>query len=118
MKYVASAVFVAALALPLLVASPARAEQTPISTISQIKVLTPADARYKLFHGAVWLQVDKATQNYRWGGKHCGGGTLSESSLSLLFAAFQAKHSVTIEYDVRQYKSQTARCITSFTVTR
>lgn len=118
MKPVATAILVAVLALPLLVSEPAHADQTAASTISQIKVLTAGDARHKLFHGAVWLQVDKATQNYRWGGRHCNGITLSDSSLALLFAAFQAKHSVTIDYDVRQYKQQTSRCITAFTVTR
>ena len=96
----------------------ARADQTATSTISQIKVLSPSDSRYRLFHGAVWLQVDKATQNYRWGGKHCAGGGLSESSLALLFAAFSAKHSVTIDYDVRRYRKQISRCITGFTVAR
>ena len=116
MKLAATLTIIAALAL--LAPATARAEQTESSTISQIKLLTPGDARYKLFNGALWLQVDKATQNYRWGGRHCNGNTLSDSAVALLIAAFQAKHSITIEYDVRRYKDQTSRCITAFTVTR
>jgi len=118
MKTATTLLVAAAIAASSMIASPALADQSAVSTISQIKVLESTDARYKLFHGAIWLQVDKATKNYRWGGKHCAGGGLSGSSLHLLFDAFRAKHSVTIDYDVRRYKKQTSRCITAFTITR
>ena len=107
----------AAVTATLLIASAARADQTVSSTISQIKVLESSDSRYKLFHGAVWLRIDKATQHYRWGGKHCGGGRLNESTLKLMYDAFREKDSVTIDYSTRKYKKDVFRCITALTVT-
>jgi len=118
MKLRATLFATAAIAVTLGISSPALADQTATTTISQIKVLESSDARYKLFHGAIWLQADKATNNYRWGGKHCAGARLSDVSLHILFDAFREKHSVSLEYEVRQYKQQTSRCITGFTVTR
>jgi hypothetical protein len=99
-------------------ARPVAADTSGSSTISQIKVLDVADDNYQFFHGAVWLAHDKAEHNYRWGGKHCGGVGLSESSVELLFAAFRDKHSVAIDFRIYKYKTNVARCITAFTVTR
>jgi len=104
--------------LVILFAQPANADTSATSTISQIKVIDVADDTYQFFHGAVWLEHDKADHNYRWGGKHCGGVTLSESSINLLFAAFRDKHSVAIDYRAYKYKTHVSRCITAFTVTR
>jgi hypothetical protein len=64
------------------------------------------------------LDADKATHNYRWGGKHCGGGEMSAANVQLLLAAFRDKHSVQIDYKVFKYKDQVSRCITGLTVTR
>ncbi|HEY6178597.1 MAG TPA: hypothetical protein VIX73_29305, partial [Kofleriaceae bacterium] len=44
-------------------AVPARAETTATSSIAQLMMLEPGDASYKLFHGAVWLDHDKAQWN-------------------------------------------------------
>jgi hypothetical protein len=111
-------VFAAVLAGFVAFALPARADQTATSTISQLKVLERSDSRYKLFHGALWLQVDKATHNYRWGGKHCNNAGLSDVSLRMLFDAFREKDSIAVEYTAVKYKDQTSRCVTGFTVTR
>jgi hypothetical protein len=118
MKLSSTLCIAAAMTATLFTASTARADQTAASTVSQIKVLEASDVRYKLFHGAVWLRVDKATQNYRWGGKHCGGGRLSDSTLKLLYDAFREKDSVSIDYTPRKYKKDVFRCITGLTVTR
>ncbi len=99
-----------------LLASPAFAEQTSSTTISQIYVVERTHAKYKLFHGAIWLRSDKATHNYRWGGKHCNNAGLSDKTLDLVYTAFSEKHSVTLDYKVVQYKKQTSRCITGVTV--
>ena len=82
-------------------------------------VLEPGDASYKLFHGAVWLDLDKATTNYRWGGLQCKGRDLSDTSVQLLFAAFrsatpgQARVRASTDYKDKQY-----RCVTGFTVSK
>ncbi|HTM20549.1 MAG TPA: hypothetical protein VL172_08585 [Kofleriaceae bacterium] len=110
---------IAALAAALLsVPVSARADTTATSSIAQIKVLEKNDANYKLYHGAIWLEYDKATYNYRWGGAHCGEQGLSDINLGLLFAAFRAKYSVTIDYAEVEYKERSYRCITAFSVTR
>ena len=68
--------------------SAVRADTTATTSIAQLMVLEPGDGSYKLFHGAVWLDVDKANTNYRWGGLQCKGRELSDTSIQLLFAAF------------------------------
>ncbi len=116
LRYAAAA---AALATLLVTApTPARAETTATSTITQIKVLEKSDENYRLFHGALWLDYDKATSNYRWGGAHCKNQGLSDLNISLLFSAFRAKYSVTIDYRVVSYRQRQYRCITGFSITR
>ena len=117
MKSVTALVAAAFIAITML-ASSAAAETTPNSTISQIKAVDSADAKYRLFHGAIWLELDKATQNYRWGGAHCGNKGLRDLHVSLLYAAFRSKHSVMIDYQINTYKKHAYRCITGFTVAR
>jgi len=97
---------------------PAAADTTATSTIAQIKVVEKGDAAYALYHGAVWLEYDKATYNYRWGGAHCHDQGLSDLNISLLFAAFRSRYSVTVDYVENEYKERTYRCITGFSVTR
>lgn len=98
---------------------PAQADDTTAtSTITQIKVVDVGSNNYKLFHGAIWLEYDKAEYNYRWGGKHCNGKSLSDMNISLLFAAFRSKYSVNVDYETIKYRKTTYRCITGFTVTR
>lgn len=99
-------------------AAPAFAERSPTTSIAQLMVLEPGDESYKLFHGAVWLEADKATTNYRWGGLQCKGRELSESSVQILFAAFRSEYQVTLEYVVSQYKDKQYRCVTGFTISR
>jgi hypothetical protein len=103
------------LALP---AQPVLAEQTPTTAIAQLMVLEPGDASYKLFHGAVWLDVDKAQWNYRWGGLQCKGRELSDTSIQLLFASFRSEYQVTVEYVQSEYKGKTYRCLTGFTISK
>ncbi len=98
--------------------SPAVAETTATTSISQLMVLEPGDASYKLFHGAVWLDHDKATVNYRWGGLQCKGRELSDTSIQLLFAAFRSEYQVTLEYVATDYKSKPYRCVTGFTISK
>jgi hypothetical protein len=106
-----------ALALAAL-ALPAHADTTPGTAIAQMMVLEPGDASYKLFHGAVWIDADKATWNYRWGGAQCKGRELSDTSIQLLFAAFRAGDPVSFEYVVTEYKSKQFRCLTGFTISK
>jgi hypothetical protein len=96
----------------------AAADTTATSSIAQIKVLESGDANYKLFRGAIWLDYDKAQYNYRWGGAHCKGFDLTDSTIQLLFASFKSEYNVTIDYVVNEYKSQQYRCITGFTVSK
>jgi len=109
----------AALAV-LYVAAPrvARADTTATSSIAQVMVLEPGDKSFRLFHGAIWLEYDKANYNYRWGGLECKGRELSDNSLQLLFASFKSEYSVTLEYVVSEYRSKEYRCITGFTVAK
>jgi hypothetical protein len=81
-------------------------------------VLEPGDASYKLFHGAVWLDNDKAAWNYRWGGLQCKGRELSDTSIQLLFAAFRSEYQVAIEYVGSEYKGKQYRCLTGFTISK
>ena len=83
--------------LVLAFAPVAAAESSNTSSIAQVMVVEPGHPSYKNFHGAVWLEVDKAEYNYRWGGAHCGGKDLSENSIQLLFAAFRSEYRVTLE---------------------
>ena len=105
---------VAALAAP----APARAETTVTTSIAQLMVLEPGDASYRLFHGAVWLEQDKASWNYRWGGLQCKGRELSDTSIQLLFAAFRSEYQVTVEYVVTDFKGKAYRCLTGFTISK
>jgi hypothetical protein len=107
----------AALALAL-VAVPARADTTASTAIAQLMVLEPGDPSYKLFHGAVWLEVDKAQWNYRWGGLQCKGRELGDTSLQILFAAFRGGDKVRLEYVVSDYNDKQYRCVTGFTIAK
>ena len=107
-----------AIALALVAAVPARADTSATTSIAQIMVLEPGDASYKLFHGAVWLDSDKQSTNYRWGGLQCKGRELSDSSVQILFAAFRSEYHVTLEYVVSQYKDKPFRCVTGFTISK
>ena len=104
--------------LALAVAAIAHAETTTTTSIAQLMVLEPGDASYKLFHGAVWLDSDKQSTNYRWGGLQCKGRELSDSSVQILFAAFRSEYHVTLEYVVSQYKDKQYRCVTGFTISK
>lgn len=109
----------ALLTLALVAAAPlARADTTATSTITQIQLNAPGSDRHALFHGAVWLDHDKATHNYRWGGRQCGGGGLDAQQAGLLHTAFAEKYGVTIEYRVHSYKKKDYRCVVAVTVTR
>ena len=111
--------FPIALALALSLSSTmASADTTPTTSVSQLMVLEPGDSSYKLFHGAVWLDADKATTNYRWGGLQCKGRDLSESSIQILFAAFRSEYQIKLEYVLIDYKDKQYRCITGFTVSK
>jgi hypothetical protein len=99
-------------------ALPVRADTTATTSIAQIMVLEPGDASYKLFHGALWLDNDKAIWNYRWGGLQCRGRDLSDTSLQLLFAAFRSEYQVSVEYVATDYRGKPFRCVTGFTITR
>ena len=113
--------FMAALALVVALGAPrtAAAEQTTAtSSIAQIMVLESGSKNYKLFHGAIWLEYDKSKYNYRWGGLHCKNRELSESSVQLLFASFRSEYSVTVEYELTEYKEKQYRCITGLTVSK
>jgi len=99
-------------------AAPARADSTQTTSIAQLMVLEPGDTSYRLFHGAVWLDQDKANWNYRWGGLQCKGRELSETTVQLLFAAFRAEYQVAVEYATVDYKGKPYRCITGLTISR
>jgi len=98
--------------------TPARADTTTTTSIAQLMVLEPGDASYKLFHGAVWLDHDKASWNYRWGGLQCKGRELSDTSIQLLFAAFRSEYQVTLEYVALDYRGKPYRCVTGFTISK
>jgi len=102
----------------LLVPGAARADTSDTSSIAQLMVLEAGDASYKNFHGAIWLDIDKASYNYRWGGLQCKGRDLSDSSIQILFASFKSEYQVTLEFEVTEYKSKSYRCITGFTVSK
>jgi hypothetical protein len=104
--------------LALMTATAARADTTAMTSVAQLMVLEPGDSSYKLFHGAVWLEADKATTNYRWGGLQCKGRDLSDTSIQLLFASFRSEYQVKLEYVVTDYKDKQYRCVTGFTVTK
>ncbi len=107
----------AALAVALL-AKPVIADTTPGTAIAQLMVLEPGDSSYRLFHGAVWLDADKASWNYRWGGAQCKGREVSDNSVQLLFAAFRNGDNVSFEYVVTDYKGKQYRCLTGFTISK
>ena len=104
--------------LALAYALPARADTTAITSVAQLMVLEPGDSSYKLFHGAVWLDHDKAAWNYRRGGLQCKGRELSDTSVQLLMSAFRADYQVTVEYVVTDYKGKPYRCLTGFTISK
>ncbi len=113
MRSLASAVMLLALVAPA-----ARADTTPVTSVAQLMVLEPGDSSYKLFHGAVWLESDKATVNYRWGGLQCKGRELGDTSIQLLFAAFRSEYQVKLEYVVADYQAKPYRCVTGFTISK
>jgi hypothetical protein len=97
---------------------PALADTTPVTGINRLMVLEPGDDSYKLFHGAIWLEADKATWNYRWGGLQCKGRDLSDTSVQLLYASFRAGDQVAVEFVVSEYKGKQYRCVTGFTISK
>jgi hypothetical protein len=113
MRRLAFAVMLLALAAP-----PVLADTTPVTSVAQLMVLEPGDSSYKLFHGAVWLEADKASTNYRWGGLQCKGRELSDTSIQLLFAAFRSEYQVKLEYVLADYQSKQYRCVTGFTISK
>jgi len=113
MRVIAAIVMVLALGMPA-----ARADTTGVTSVAQLMVLEPGDSSYKLFHGAVWLELDKASVNYRWGGLQCKGRELSDTSIQLLFAAFRAEYQVKLEYVLADYQSKQYRCVTGFTISK
>lgn len=96
----------------------ARAETTPTSNVAQLMLLEPGDSSYRLFHGAVWLTLDKASTNYRWGGVQCKGRELSETSVQILYAAYRNNDQVTLEYVTSDYNGKQFRCLTGFTIAK
>ena len=102
----------------LAAASVSRADTTTTTSVAQLMVLEPGDESFKLFHGAVWLEIDKATVNYRWGGLECKGRDRGDTSIQLLFAALRSEYQVKLEYVVTQYQDKPYRCVTGFTVSK
>jgi hypothetical protein len=115
MRRVSSA---ALLVLIASLAAVASADTTPSTSVSQLMLLEPGDASYKLFHGAVWLDADKATTNYRWGGLQCKGRDLGDNSVQILYAAYRAGDAVKLEYVITDYKDKQYRCVTGFTISK
>ena len=113
MRVLAVIVMVLAFGMPA-----ARADTTGVTSVAQLMVLEPGDSSYKLFHGAVWLELDKASVNYRWGGLQCKGRELSDTSIQLLFAAFRAEYQVKLEYVLADFQSKQYRCVTGFTISK
>ncbi|HRC59306.1 MAG: hypothetical protein IPI49_22260 [Myxococcales bacterium] len=105
-------------AVGLLRPTPAHADTTPTSTLAQLMLLEPGDSSYRLFHGAVWLGLDKASTNYRWGGLQCKGRELSETSIQILYAAYRNGDQVTLEYVASEYNQKQFRCLTGFTIAK
>jgi len=99
-------------------AAPVVADTTATSTIAQLTILEPSDSNYKLFHGAVWLDHDKASYSYRWGGAQCGNRDLSETSVQILFASFRSDYQITLEYRLVELRNKSYRCITGFSVSK
>ena len=95
-----------------------RAESTAPTSVASLLVLEPGDPSFKLFHGAVWLELDKASTNYRWGGLQCKGRDMSDSSVQLLFAAFRSEYRVALEFVVTEYKGKQFRCVTGFQISK
>ncbi|HEY3803071.1 MAG TPA: hypothetical protein VGL61_10720 [Kofleriaceae bacterium] len=102
----------------LALATPGRADTTAVTSVAQLMILEPGDTSYKLFHGAIWLETDKAVTNYRWGGLQCKGRELSDTSVQVLFAAFRSEYQVKLEYVVTDYVGKQYRCVTGFTVSK
>ncbi len=102
----------AVICLGLASAAPAAADTSHTSTITQLMVLEPGHKDYKQFRGAVWLTIDKAATNYRWGGAQCPGKDVSENTVQLMFAAFRAGDQVTLEYTTTTARDKQYRCIT------
>ncbi len=102
----------------LAAAGSVHADTTASTTVAQLMVLEPGDASYKLFHGAIWLDADKQSVNYRWGGLQCKGRELGDTSIQILFAAYRAGDLVKLEYVVSDYKDKQYRCITGFTIAK
>jgi hypothetical protein len=107
-----------AIFLLLALAIPARADTTAVTSVAQLMILEPGDSSYKLFHGAVWLETDKAVTNYRWGGLQCKGRELSDTSVQVLFAAFHSEYQIKLEYVTTDYVGKQYRCVTGFTVSK
>lgn len=107
-----------AIALVLGMAAPAIADTTPSTSVTQLMLLEPGDTSFKLFHGAVWLEADKASTNYRWGGLQCKGRDLSDTSIQILFAAYRTGDQVKLEFVLTEYKDKQYRCVTGFTISK
>ncbi|MEZ4365692.1 MAG: hypothetical protein R2939_05325 [Kofleriaceae bacterium] len=107
-----------AVGLALSTAAIARAEPSPASAVAQLMIVEPGDESHRLFHGAVWLDADKVATNYRWGGLHCKGRELSDTSVQLLYAAMRSDYIVQLEYVVSPYQDKQYRCVTSVTISK
>ena len=87
-------------AMLVLVSSHGQADPSSATTsIAQIMVLEPGDSSYKLFHGAVWLEVRQGVRRTTGGAASSARARdLSDTSIQLLFASFRSDYQVTVEY--------------------
>lgn len=99
-------------------ASTALADTSPTSGVAQLMLVEPGDASYRLFHGTVWLEADKAAANYRWGGLQCKGRDISDASVQLLLASLRGDYQVTLEFVPSQLEDTTFRCVTAVTLSK
>ncbi len=102
----------------LLLAGVAHAEPSPTSGVAQLMIVEPGDASYRLFHGTVWLESDKASTNYRWGGLQCKGRDISDVSVQLLLASLRGDYQVTLEFVTSQLEADSFRCVTAVTLSK
>ena len=98
--------------------APAYADTSHTSTINQITINEAGDRNYRAFRGAVWLDQDKTTTNYRWGGSQCGGRDISDNTVQLLYAALRSGHQVSLEYVLSDVRGKQYRCITAVTFSK
>ena len=83
--------------------------------IKNIELLSPSADNYVQYHGRVFINHDKRTTEYRWGGTSCGSKVLSDALVDRLVDAAKNKDLVKVKPRYAKGAGE-LKCLVGFTI--